>query len=83
MGTDKPWQMRGQLQSLEGMVDMEKLYVYRTTVRGKPFMSVLYGTYPDWPTARRAMGELPKFLRAHQPHLRTVGGINEEIKTVQ
>lgn len=83
MGTDKPEKMRGQLQSLQALVGLDNVYVYRTTVKDKPFMSVVYGSYPDRATATRAMEALPKPLRAYRPRLRTVGGITEETKTVQ
>jgi MSHA biogenesis protein MshM len=83
MGTDNPDQMRAQLESLAGMVELDKLYVYRTMVKHKPFISVLYGSYPDRAAAIKAMGELPKALRAYRPHLRTAGGVLEETKAVQ
>jgi septal ring-binding cell division protein DamX len=83
MGTDKPEQMRGQLQSLKALVGLDSLYVYRTTVKDKPFMSVAYGNYPDRAAAYKAMEALPKPLRVYRPRLRTVGGITEETKTVQ
>jgi len=83
MGTDKPEKMRGQLQSLQALVGLDNVYVYRTIVKDKPFMSVVYGNYPDRATATGAMEALPKLLRAYRPRLRTVGGITEETKTVQ
>ncbi|HEY3326088.1 MAG TPA: AAA family ATPase [Novimethylophilus sp.] len=83
MGTDKPEQMRKQLLSLQHSVELDKLFVYRTTVKGMPFMNVVYGSYPERAAAYKALAELPAALRAHRPHLRTVGGILEETKTVQ
>lgn len=83
MGTDNPEQMRAQLESLASMVELDKLYVYRTMVKHKPFISLLYGSYPDRTAAIKAMGELPKPLRAYRPQLRTVGGVLEETKAVQ
>ena len=83
MGTDKPEQMRDQLLSLANVVELDNLYIYRTTVKGSPFISVLYGSYPDRATASKAIAELPKPLRIYRPHLRTVGGVIEEMKQVQ
>lgn len=83
MGTDNPEQMRAQLENLAGMVELDKLYVYRTMVKHKPFISVLYGSYPDRTAAIKAMEGLPKPLRAYRPHLRTAGGVLEETKAVQ
>jgi MSHA biogenesis protein MshM len=83
MSADKLEKMRKQLESLAQVVELDNLYVYRTAVNGNPYMSILYGSYPDRSAALKALAELPKTLRAHRPQLRTVGGINEEIKTVQ
>ena len=76
-------QMRRQLQSLTSLVEVDNLYVFRTDVGGKPYISVLYGSYADRATASQALAELPKQLRTYHPQLRTVGGITEEIKQLQ
>ncbi len=80
MGTDKPEQMRGQLQALAAQIGLENVYVYRTTVKGSPFMSVVYGSYPDRTAAAKALAELPKALHAYRPRLRTTGGIKKETR---
>jgi type II secretory pathway predicted ATPase ExeA len=76
-------QMRRQLQSLTSLVEIDNLYVFRTDVGGKPYISVLYGSYADRATASQALADLPKPLRTYHPQLRTVGGITEEIKQLQ
>jgi septal ring-binding cell division protein DamX len=76
-------QMRRQLQSLTSLVEIDNLYVFRTDVGGKPYISVLYGSYADRASASQALAELPKPLRTYHPQLRTVGGITEEIKQLQ
>jgi hypothetical protein len=76
-------QMRRQLQSLTSLVEIDNLYVFRTDVGGKPYISVLYGSYPDRASASQALAELPKPLRTYHPQLRTVAGITEEIKQLQ
>jgi septal ring-binding cell division protein DamX len=83
MGTAKPEQMHTQLESLASSLELDKLYVYHTVVKGKPFMSVLYGSFPDRDKATKALNDLPKSLQAHRPSLRTVGGVLEEIEQVQ
>lgn len=80
---DDPEQMRIQLENLTSVIELDNLYVYRTTVGGKPYISVLYGSYADRAAASKALVELPKALRAYRPQLRTVGGINKEIKQLQ
>jgi MSHA biogenesis protein MshM len=76
-------QMRRQLKSLTSLVEIDNLYMYRTNVGGKPYISVLYGSYADRVSAAKALADLPKPLRTYHPQLRTVGGITEEIKQLQ
>jgi type II secretory pathway predicted ATPase ExeA len=83
MGTETPEQMRRQLQNLKSQVGLENVYIYRTTVKGKPFTSVVYGNYPDRASALQAMRALPSNLLSNRPNLRTVGGISEETKSLQ
>ncbi len=76
-------QMRRQLQSLTRLVEIDNLYIFRTNVGGKPYISVLYGSYADRAAASQALAELPKPLHTYHPQLRTAGGITEEIKQLQ
>ncbi|MCE9633283.1 MAG: AAA family ATPase [Methylophilales bacterium] len=80
---DNPEQMRRQLENLTTLVEIDNLFVYRTNVGGKPYISVLYGSFADRATASKTLSELPKPLRTYKPQLRTVGGITEEIKQLQ
>lgn len=80
---DNQEQMRTQLDSLTSVVELDNLYVYRTNVGSKPYISVLYGSYADRATASKALVELPRPLRTYHPQLRTVGGINQELKQLQ
>lgn len=77
-GTD-PKKLELYLQELGKLVEIEKVYVYRTQVGGKPAMSVLYGSFPDRAAANEAMSRLPAALRAQRPYLRSVRGVREEI----
>jgi type II secretory pathway predicted ATPase ExeA len=76
-------QMRRQLKSLTSLVEIDNLYMYRTNVGGKPYISVLYGSYADHVSAAKALADLPKPLHTYHPQLRTVKGITEEIKQLQ
>ncbi|MFM9913153.1 MAG: AAA family ATPase [Methylophilaceae bacterium] len=80
---DDPDQMRRQLENLTSLVEVDNLFVYRTNVGGKPYISVLYGSFTDRATASKTLSELPKAMRTYKPQLRTVGGISEEIKQLQ
>lgn len=83
MGGFNDVQLRKQLDVLAGQLELDNLYVYRTQVNGAPFVTVLYGGYPDRLAAQEAMRQLPASLRAYRPQLRTVGGILQETKQFQ
>ena len=59
---------------------MNKIFVYRTVARQKPSLTVLYGSFNDHGAAKEALQTLPASLKAFKPILRTVQGIQGEIK---
>ncbi|PKO54570.1 MAG: general secretion pathway protein [Betaproteobacteria bacterium HGW-Betaproteobacteria-2] len=83
MGSANDDQLRRQLESLAGQLELDNLYVYRTQVNNAPFLTVLYGGYEDRLAAQEAMRQLPAGLRSYRPQLRTVGGILQETKQLQ
>lgn len=83
MGSANDDQMRSQLQSLASKLEIDNIYVYRTQVKNAPFLTVLYGSYQNRDEALAAMRALPDGLRSYRPHLRTIGGIQQEIRHVQ
>lgn len=80
MGGADERQMEAQLQTLGRTLDPDKIYLFRTTEGGRPFMIVTYGSYPDWNAGAQARRELPRSLQAYQPKLRSAGGIIKETK---
>jgi MSHA biogenesis protein MshM len=83
MGGNSDEHMKNQLETLSQQVLLDEVYVFRTQVRGKPFMSVMYGSYASREEALQATQKLPRWLRTNRPQLRTVGGIIEETKQFQ
>lgn len=81
-GTD-PKKLELYLEELGKLVEIEKVFVYRTQAGGKPAMSVLYGSFPDRAAANEAMSRLPAALRAQRPYLRSVRGVREEIRNTR
>jgi septal ring-binding cell division protein DamX len=77
-GDDK--QMEAQLETLSRQLNMDKIYLFRTTEGGRPFMIVTYGSYSNWNAAAQARRELPRSLQVNQPKLRSAGGIMKETK---
>jgi MSHA biogenesis protein MshM len=83
LSTDHPDLLHQRLKQLSAILEIDNLFVYRTQIGGRPSMTVLYGSFSDREAANRAIQQLPKSLRAYQPQLRTVGGVQEEIKRLQ
>ena len=83
MGGDDESQMRTQLEALASQIELDKIYLFRTKVSGKPFMILTYGSYSGWNEAAQAKEKLPRAIIANRPRLRTIGGILEETKQFQ
>lgn len=79
MGSANETQLDAQLRLLTRQIAIQDIYAYRTEVNGRPFVTVLYGSYPDKASATLAMQQLPGLFKAYQPHLRTIAGILREI----
>ncbi len=52
--------------------NLEDIYVYQTTIRGKTWFGVLYREYDTLKEAREALGRLTPELRRHQPFIRNI-----------
>lgn len=83
MGNSNDDQLRMGLETLATQVELDNVYVYRHKINNRPFVTVLYGSYPNREEAIQAMQELPSALRTNRPMLRTIGGILEETKQFQ
>jgi septal ring-binding cell division protein DamX len=83
MGTNDPEQLKDLLNSMGKVVEINKVFVYRTVARKQPSLTVLYGSFSNPRDAREALDKLPASLRASRPILRTVQGIRAEIKQHQ
>ena len=73
-------QLRSTLRSLTKFVELDDVYVYRSSGGGRQMMSVLWGSFPDRKAAQRELAQLPPVLRANRPYLRTSGGVRAEIE---
>jgi type II secretory pathway predicted ATPase ExeA len=52
--------------------EMDRVWVYRTRIRGDDLLSVLLGEYPSYEDARRAVAALPAGLRQAKPFVRSL-----------
>ena len=73
-------QLNQHLKSLEKFIEINSIYVYRTTAKGTPMLTVTWGSYESPRAAREAMTQLPSFLKNNNPLLRTAQGIRSEIR---
>jgi MSHA biogenesis protein MshM len=83
LGSANPEQLKRHLKVISKSIEMNKIFVYRTLAKEKPSLTVLYGSFNDLRAAREALNALPASLRAYRPMLRTVKGIQGEIKRHQ
>jgi MSHA biogenesis protein MshM len=83
MGTHDEQQLKHHLNVIGKFVEMNKVFVYRTSVKQKPSITILYGSFDNYRAAQEALEKLPPFLKANRPILRTVQGIRTEIKQQQ
>ncbi len=79
MGTRDPVQLKDVLNSMANVVEIKKVFVYRTTANRKPSLTVLYGSFTTSREAREALDKLPVSLKTNRPILRTVQGVRAEI----
>jgi type II secretory pathway predicted ATPase ExeA/septal ring-binding cell division protein DamX len=79
LGTNDATLLRFHLNELGKLIEMNKVFVYRTTANQKPFLTVLFGSFNSYRAAQEALDKLPESLKVNRPFLRTVGGIREEI----
>ena len=80
LGSENPEQLKRHLNVISKSIEMNKIFIYRTTARQKPSLTVLYGSFNDHGAAKVALQTLPASLKAFRPILRTVQGIQGEIK---
>jgi len=83
MGTNDPQQLKDLLNSMGKVIEINKVFVYRTMAKKQPSLTVLYGSFSNPREAREALDKLPASLRASRPILRTVQGIRAEIRQNQ
>jgi MSHA biogenesis protein MshM len=83
MGTNDPEQLKDLLNSMGKVIEINKVFVYRTKARQKPSLTVLYGSFDSRRAALEALDKLPASLRSNRPILRTVQGIRAEIRQHQ
>jgi len=78
LGTGQSQQLKQHLNIIRKYVEINDIFVYRTLVNQKPWLTVLYGSFSDRRAALAALAALPAPLKTYRPYLRTVQGIRTE-----
>ncbi len=79
LGTNDATLLKFHLNELAKLVEINKIFVYRTLAKKKPFLTVLYGSFNSYRAAQEALDKLPESLKVNRPFLRTVAGVRVEI----
>lgn len=79
LGSDDPELLREYFKTIAKYVEIEKVYVYRTTANRHPSLTVLYGTFATRGEVTRTLQSLPDELQFNRPYYRTIQGIRAEI----
>lgn len=80
LGVASDVQLNHRLGTLSKNLDPGQLKIFRTVAQGKPWITVVYGAYPDRASAVRALQNLPAEVSANKPVVRTVKGIRAELE---
>jgi type II secretory pathway predicted ATPase ExeA len=83
LGTEDATQLKLHLNDLSKFIEMNKVFVYRISVNGRPLLTLLYGTFSDRRSAQDVLEKLPQGLKANQPILRTVESVRGELRRRQ
>jgi len=79
LGSDDPELLREYFKTIAKYLEIEKVYVYRTTANRHPSLTVLYGTFATRDEVIRTLQSLPDELKFNRPYYRTIQGIRSEI----
>jgi type II secretory pathway predicted ATPase ExeA len=79
LGSNDPRMLQRYLQILSKYIEIDKIFVYRTSADEEPSMTVLYGAFAARGDALRSLDELPAELKANHPYIRTVQGVRSEL----
>ncbi|MEO8166277.1 MAG: SPOR domain-containing protein [Betaproteobacteria bacterium] len=79
LGAHDPELLRDYFKTIAKYLEIEKVYVYRTTANRHPSLTVLYGTFATRNEVTRTLQSLPSELKFNRPYYRTIQGIRSEI----
>jgi septal ring-binding cell division protein DamX len=72
-------QLRNHLKVLAKFVEVNDVYMYRSSAQGRPAVSVLWGTFDDRQSALEQLEDLPRPLRVSRPYVRSMDDVRAEV----
>jgi type II secretory pathway predicted ATPase ExeA len=72
-------QLRNHLKALAKFVEVNDIYMYRSTAQGRPAVSVLWGAFNDRESALEQIEDLPRALRVNKPYVRSLDDVRAEV----
>lgn len=79
LGPDYPSQLNQHISLISKIVEINDVFVYRSSVKGEFALALTWGSFGSRRAASEAMAGLPAALQRYTPMVRTVRGINTEI----
>ena len=79
LGSDNPDYLRNGLAEIGDLIELERVFVYRTIANQRPSYTVLLGTYGTRAEAFHEIDGLPESMKANGPYFRTIKGVKAEI----
>jgi len=79
LGAEDPELLREYFKTIAKYLEIEKIYVYRTTANRHPSLTVLYGTFQTRREVAQTLEGLPAELKYNRPYYRTIQGVRAEI----
>jgi MSHA biogenesis protein MshM len=79
LGAEDPELLRQYFKTIAKYLEIEKIYVYRTTANRHPSLTVLYGTFQTRREVSQTLENLPAELKYNRPYYRTIQGVRAEI----
>lgn len=79
LGSSNADLLRDDLAEISNVIELKKVFVYRTLANKRPSYTVLLGTYGSRAEAFREMDTLPDSMKANGPYFRTIKGVKAEI----
>ncbi|VAW62884.1 MSHA biogenesis protein MshM [hydrothermal vent metagenome] len=68
------------LKKIKSELNLQNIYIYKVSIRGRMFYSVLYNMYTERNQAVKQLQQLPDRLKKNGPFLRTIRGIKADIE---